>query len=120
MARYVTKSFDSPDEARNFDKGKLEAVKLGGQKAARITLTPGWRWTESLRPVVGTPTCQSHHLGYVVAGTIHIAMDEGDSFEVRAGEAYEVQPGHDAWVVGDEQFVALEFEPKTAEGYAKP
>ena len=69
--------------------------------------------------MVGTDSCQAAHLGYVVSGTIHIAATDGAEADIRAGDAYRLEPGHDAWVVGDEPFVALEFESKTADTYAK-
>ena len=69
--------------------------------------------------MAGTDTCQAAHLGYVVSGTIHISATDGAEADIRAGDAYRLQPGHDAWVVGDEPFVALEFESKTADTYAK-
>ena len=75
--------------------------------------------SDCIKPVAGTDTCQAAHLGYAVSGTIHIAATDGAEADISAGDAYRLEPGHDAWVVGDEPFVALEFESKTAETYAK-
>jgi hypothetical protein len=119
MARHIERSFDAPDETRTFDKGRVDVVKLEGQTVGRINLEPGWKWSECVKPIVGTESCQGHHIGYVLSGTMHVVMDDGDEFDGRPGEAYEIQPGHDAWVTGDDRFSALEFESKTAANYAK-
>lgn len=119
MAGFVRKSFDSPDETRTPDKTKVEVVNLGSAKAARFTMQPGWRWSECIKPVVGTESCQNRHVGVVIAGTIHTVHDDGTEADAGAGDAYVIEPGHDAWVVGDEPFVAYEFESSTAETYAR-
>lgn len=119
MASIETRSMDAPDETRTPDKTMVSVVHLGGATVARITAQPGWRWSECIKPVVGTESCQAAHLGYVVSGRIHIAHTDGTETDLGAGEAYRIDPGHDAWVLGDEPLVALEFETKTAETYAK-
>ncbi|HEY7876000.1 MAG TPA: cupin domain-containing protein [Actinomycetota bacterium] len=112
-------SFDSPDEVRTPDKTKLEIVKLGNTTIGRATFQPGWRWSECIKPVVGTDSCQVHHVGMVVSGTLHIVHNDGTEGEAGPGDAYVVEPGHEAWVVGDEPFVAYEFDSTTAQEYAK-
>jgi hypothetical protein len=112
------KSFAQADERRTPDKTTLEVVDLGSTKTARITLQPGWRWSECIKPVVNTDSCQARHLGTVVTGTLHVRHDNGDESDISAGDAYVIEPGHDAWVTGAEPFVAFEFESKTAETYA--
>jgi hypothetical protein len=119
MASIETKSMDRPDESRTPDKTSVGVVRLGDATVGRFTLQPGWRWSDCIKPVAGTDSCQAAHLGYVVSGTIHIAANDGAEADLSAGDAYRLEPGHDAWVVGDEPFVALEFESKTAETYAK-
>jgi hypothetical protein len=119
MAESVGKTFDSPDEVRTFDKGRVEVVNLGSQKAGRAVFEPGWKWSECVKPIVGGDSCQAHHVGYVVSGNLHIVMNDGAEFDAEPGTAYEIQPGHDAWVVGDDQFVGLEFQSQTAAEYAK-
>ena len=119
MASIETKSMDRPDESRTPDKTSVGVVHLGDATVGRFTLQPGWRWSDCIKPVAGTDSCQAAHLGYVVSGTIHIAANDGAEADLSAGDAYRLEPGHDAWVVGDEPFVALEFESKTAETYAK-
>ena len=119
MAGVVKKSFESPDERRTPDKTEVEVVDLGSVKAARMTLQPGWKWSECIKPIAGTDTCQVRHVGVAQAGRIHVSHEDGTEGEIGAGEAYVIEPGHDAWVVGDETFVGFEFESPTAEVYAK-
>ena len=109
----------SPDETRAPDKTTLEVVALGGASVARLTLQPGWRWSECIRPVVGGSSCQAAHLGYLVSGQMHVVADDGTEADLVAGETYRLEPGHDAWVVGNEPVIGLEFETKTAETYAR-
>jgi hypothetical protein len=119
MASIETKSLDHPDESRAPDKTSVGVVHLGGATVGRFTLQPGWRWSDCIKPVAGTDTCEAAHLGYVVSGRMHIAATDGAEADVGAGDAYRVEPGHDAWVLGDEPVVVLEFESKTADTYAK-
>lgn len=114
----IGKSFDRADETRTPDKTRVDVLQLGGVQAARLTLEPGWRWSECIKPVAGTDSCQARHVGAGIAGRIHVVMDDGTEGEVGPGEAYVIEPGHDAWVVGDESFVGYEFESKTAQTYA--
>ena len=120
MAGIASKSFESPDETRAPDKTKVEVVDLGGVKAARMTLQPGWRWSECIKPVAGTDSCQARHVGTVVSGRIHVKHDDGTEAEMGPGDAYVIEPGHDAWIVGNEPLVGFEFESTTAGSYAKP
>jgi hypothetical protein len=119
MASIESKSMDTPDETRTPDKTMVSVVHLGSATVARLSAEPGWRWSECIKPVVGGESCQAAHLGYVVSGRLHIASNDGSELDLRPGDAYRLEPGHDAWVLGDEPFVALEFESKTAETYAK-
>lgn len=118
MAGMDKRSLDEPDESRRPDKTVLDVVSLPGATVGRIRLQPGWRWSECIKPIVGTASCQTPHLGYVIAGRLHLRDDSGAELDIGPGDAYQVAPGHDAWVVGEEQFVALEFDSKTAETYA--
>jgi len=103
------RSLDSPDERRVFDKVKIDIVKLGGIDFVRVTAEPGWRWSESVKPVAKTESCGNRHVGYVVSGRWKFAMDDRSEAEFGAGDALAVPPGHDAWVVGQERLVYLEF-----------
>jgi hypothetical protein len=119
MAGVQARGFDAPDETRTPDKTRVEVVRLGGVSAARLLFEPGWKWSECVKPVVGTETCQVRHVGLVQTGRMHIAHDDGTEVEMGPGDAYVIEPGHDAWVVGDEAVVAFEFESKAAEDYAR-
>jgi hypothetical protein len=114
----IGKSFDEADETRTPDKTRVDVVQLGDVQAARLTLQPGWRWSECIKPVAKTDSCQARHVGAGIAGQLHVRTDGGDEADVKPGEVYVIEPGHDAWVVGDEPFVGYEFESKTAQTYA--
>jgi len=118
MATIESKSMDAPDESRTPEKTSLEVLHLGDAAVARLTLQPGWRWSECIKPVVGTASCQAAHLGYLMSGRMHVVADDGTEADIGAGEAYRINPGHDAWVVGEEPVVGLGFDTKTAETYA--
>ena len=119
MGGFASKSFDKPDETREFEHGRGDVVHLAGSSAARATLEPGWRWSTSVKPIVGGDSCQAHHVGYALSGSLHVVTGEGDEFDIGPSDVYEILPGHDAWVVGDDVFQGLEFQSKTAEEYAK-
>ena len=120
MAGVTAKSFSSPDETRSPDKTKVEVVDLGGVKAARMTMQPGWKWSECIKPVVGTDSCQARHIGTAVSGQLHLKHDDGTETDIEPGHAYLIEPGHDAWVSSEDPFVAYEFESETAASYARP
>jgi hypothetical protein len=117
MAGVSSKSFDTPDEIRTPDKTKMDVVRLSGATVARITFQPGWKWSECVKPVAGTDSCQARHVGTIVAGRLRVVHNDGTEGEVGPGDAYVIEPGHDAWVVGDDQVVGFEFE--SAETYAR-
>jgi hypothetical protein len=119
MAGVEVLDFDSPHETRTPPKTKVEVVRTGGATAARLSFEPGWKWSECVKPVVGTDSCQVHHVGFIQSGTMHVVHEDGTELELGPGRAYEIQPGHDAWIVGDEGCVAYEFESRAAEEYAK-
>jgi hypothetical protein len=120
MAGIAKKNFESADEVRTPDKARIEVVDLGSSKAMRMTAQPGWRWSESVKPVVGTASCQARHVGTVTSGALHVVHDDGTEQDLTPGAAYVIEPGHDAWVTSAEPWVAYEFETATAETYAKP
>jgi hypothetical protein len=119
MAGVEARDFDSPDETRTPDKTKIEVVRMSGATVGRMRLEPGWRWSECVKPVVGGEKCQVRHLGLLQSGSMHVVHDDGTEHEIGPGQAYVIEPGHDAWVVGDEPVVGFEFESQTAEQYAK-
>jgi hypothetical protein len=111
--------FDSADETRAPEKTRVDVVRVGDTTAARFAFEPGWKWSECVKPVVGTDSCQVRHVGVVQSGRLAVRHEDGSEAEVGPGHAYVIEPGHDAWVVGDEPFVALEFESRSAEQYAR-
>ena len=119
MAGVESRAFDSPDETRTPDKTRVDVVRMGGASAARMTFEPGWKWSDCVKPVVGTDSCQVRHVGVAQSGTLHVQHDDGTESEISPGDAYVIEPGHDAWVVGDDTFVGYEFEQRSAEEYAK-
>lgn len=120
MTGVTVRSFDSPDESRTPAKTKVDVVDLGGVTAGRIIFQPGWRWSECVRPVAGTDSCQAHHVGVVASGMMHVVHNDGTEGDAGPGDAYIIEPGHDAWVIGDEPLVGYEFDSSTARTYAKP
>ena len=118
MSTLASKSFDAPDETRTPPKTEVGVVDLGDVKAARMTMQPGWRWSECIKGIAGTESCQVRHVGLLVAGTVHVVHDDGTSADVTAGNAYVIEAGHDAWVVGDETVVGYEFDSNAAQVYA--
>jgi hypothetical protein len=117
MSSVSSKSFDEPDEQRTPPKTAVDVVRLGGASVARTTFQPGWSWSECVKPVVGTDSCQARHLGTIVSGEMEVVHDDGTTAHLSPGDAYVIEPGHDARVVGDEAVVGFEFE--SAETYAK-
>lgn len=119
MAELEVKNLDRPDETRPFvDRGRAEIVTLGGGTVGRGTFEPGWRWSEHVRPLAGTDSCQSPHLLYVLSGRMHLRMDDGTEGEAGPNEVVRAEPGHDAWVVGDEPCVVVDFGASPS--YARP
>ena len=103
------KSFNAADEVRSFAHGHLDVVDVGGHSVGRATFEPGWRWAESVKPIVGTELCEVEHLGCVVSGRMRVKTREGTELEFGPGDAMYLQPGHDAWIVGDEPCVVFDF-----------
>ena len=100
-------NFEAPAETRSFEKGRFELYHVGPMTLGRATYEPGWRWSEHVGPATGERSCQVEHVGMVVSGRAAIAMDDGETIEVGAGDVFHVLPGHDSWVVGDEPYVSL-------------
>jgi len=119
MAGIESRGFDSPDETRTPEKTQVDVVRMSGATAARMSFEPGWKWSECVKPVAGTDSCQVRHVGIVQSGNLHVQHEDGTELDIGPGEAYVIEPGHDAWVVGDKGFVGYEFESVAAEEYAK-
>ncbi|MER5642124.1 cupin domain-containing protein [Kitasatospora sp. NPDC002227] len=112
MSGLVRKSLDTPEETRPFEdgKGKFELVNVDGGGVGRATFEPGWQWSKHVKPIVGTDSCQASHVGYVVSGRMHIAMDDGQEDDFGPGDFMVCPPGHDAWVLGDGACVVLDWQ----------
>ncbi len=109
MPRLRYKRFATPDEARPLSKGRAVVVRLDETTVGRSEFDPGWRWSVDLGPIMGTTSCQVHHLGHAVSGLMRVRMDDGEELEIPPNSIYEIPPGHDAWVVGTEPWVTLEW-----------
>lgn len=103
------KSFQAPDEVRTFQNGTAELLQIGGAEIGRLTFQPGWRWSDHVKPLAGTELCEAPHFQYHVRGTLHIVMADGTEFDARPGDVTALPQGHDAWVVGDEPVVVVDW-----------
>jgi hypothetical protein len=110
MPGVESRDFRNPDETRKPEKTTIELVNIAGGQIGRYTFQPGWRWSECIKPVVNTDSCEVDHIGYVVSGTLHVKHDDGTEIDVKAGEVYRIAPGHDGWNPGPEPAVLVEFQ----------
>ena len=108
--KFESKSLNSPEEVRKFDMGKVDLVNVAGATIGRATFEPGWKWSTCVKPIANSNTCQAAHFGYQVSGTMTTRMDDGTEITSRAGDVLNIPPGHDAWVVGNEAVVVLDFQ----------
>jgi class 3 adenylate cyclase len=118
VARLQRRRFEDSDDVRITPRGRAELVELDDRVIARTIWQPGWRWSTDLKPIAGTQSCQFHHLGFAISGRVRIQTTDGVELEVGPGDVYEIPPGHDAWVVGDEPFISVDFE--AMRGFARP
>jgi class 3 adenylate cyclase len=118
VAKLQRRRFSDSDDVRVAGRGKVEIVELGDRVIARLVWPPGWRWSVDVKPIAGTQWCQSHHVGYTVSGRLRVQMSDGVELELGPGEVAEIPPGHDAWVLGDEPYVTIDFE--AMRGFARP
>ena len=110
MAKLESGGFQKPDEVRTFDKGKVELIKLGDATIGRATFEPGWRWSTCVKPLAKTSSCEAAHFGYQISGTMRVRMDDGTEVDCKAGDVTVAPSGHDAWVVGNEPVVIVDFQ----------
>ena len=110
MEKAECKDFRKPDEVRAFPKGRLELINIGGATVGRAVFEPGWKWSTSVQPLVKTKSCEAPHFQYHVSGVLRILMDDGTEFECRPGDVSLLPSGHDAWVVGNEPAVVVDFQ----------
>ncbi len=118
MPQLQRKGFAQPDQVRSFTNGKVSVLQLGENAFGRFLFQPGWRWSKDVAPIAGTRSCQHRHLGYTISGSLRVKMDDGLELVIGPGDAYEIPPGHDAWVDGDEPWDSVEFT--SARLYAVP
>ena len=116
MDDVILKRFETPDEVREFEKGRFELVRIGGTTLGRATYAPGWKWSVHVGRATGQKRCQVEHIGVVLSGCATAAMDDGRVIEMKAGDVFYIAPGHDSWVVGNEPYVSLHL--LGAEDYA--
>ena len=117
MSTADLKKFANPDETRQFERGQADLIKIGDSEIGRLTLQPGWRWSEHVKPLAGTEWCEAPHFQYHVSGTLRIRMTDGTEFDAVPGDVTALPQGHDAWVVGDEPVVVVDW--CGASNYAK-
>lgn len=113
MAKASYRDFKAPDEVRTFEKGKAEIINIAGGVVGRLTLEPGWRWSEHVKPIAGTAWCEAPHFQYLVSGRLRVRMADGEEFELGPGSVSHLPAGHDAWVVGNEPVVGVDWAGAT-------
>jgi len=118
MEKMALKSLEKPDEVREFEKGRLELVTIAGRTIGRAVFQPGWKWSSHVKPLAKTKSCEAAHFGYQLSGEMKIVADDGTQVTVKGGDALNIPPGHDAWVVGNEPVVFVDFQGFV--DYAKP
>ncbi|MCX6500676.1 MAG: cupin domain-containing protein [Arthrobacter sp.] len=109
VTQLQSKSLNTPDEKRRPDKSEIDIVSVGDYTIGRLTFGPGWRWSDCIKPVVNTDTCQNSHVGFCVSGRLSVEMTDGGRIDITPGDTYTIPPGHDAWVEGTDPFVGIEF-----------
>lgn len=103
------RNLGNPEEIREFPKGKIELVTIGNVTCGKLTFQPGWKWSESVKPIAKTDSCQAFHTSYHISGRLHVRMNDGTEMEYGPGDVAVIPPGHDAWVVGNEPVIAIDF-----------
>jgi hypothetical protein len=109
MSKAELNNFASPDETREFEKGKVELIHIGGGVVGKMTLQPGWRWSLHVKPIAKTEWCEAPHFQYQVSGRLHVVMSDGHEFDSISGTVSALPSGHDAWVVGNEPVVLIDW-----------
>ncbi|HET7476604.1 MAG TPA: cupin domain-containing protein [Dermatophilaceae bacterium] len=109
MSAAEQKTFGEPDETRTFPNGRVDLIKIGNAEIGQLTLEPGWKWSQDVKPIAGTHLCEAPHFQYHLKGTLHILMGDGTEFDAVPGDVTALPQGHDAWVVGDEPVVVVDW-----------
>ena len=110
MNKMDAKSLNSPEEVRSFEKGKIDLIKIGGATVGRAVFEPGWKWSKHVKPIAKTEWCEAPHFQYHISGILHVVMNDGTEKDLKAGDVSLLPSGHDAWVVGDEPVVVVDFQ----------
>lgn len=118
MEKAEVKSLEKPEEVREFEKGRVELVNVGGRVVGRAVFQPGWKWSSHVKPIVKTASCEAPHFQYQLSGRMQIVMNDGTRLVTKAGDVMNIPSGHDAWVLGDEPVTAIDFQGLV--DYAKP
>ena len=108
-AQAEQKNFGTADETRSFEHGRVDLLNIAGSEIGRLTLEPGWKWSDHVKPLAGTDLCEAPHFQYHVAGVMHVVMADGTEFDAHPGDVTALPHGHDAWVVGDEPAVVVDW-----------
>jgi quercetin dioxygenase-like cupin family protein len=119
-ATAVKRSFATPDEGPDLPKAKAEMITIGEHHFGRVSVEPGWRWSEHVKPIAKTDSCEFPHACYVISGAFHVAMDDGTELDLVADDVFVISPGHDAWVVGDEPCVLYDLGTADDTDFGKP
>ena len=90
--------------------GRVDRLAIGGPTVGLATLGPGWRWSTSGQPIAKTKSCEAPHFQYHVSGVLMVLMDDGTELECKPGDVSLLPSGHDAWVVGNEPAVIVDFQ----------
>ena len=110
MKQLEVKSFSSPSEVKKFEKGKVELIKISNAAIGKMIYEPGWKWSKHVKPIVKTELCMATHYMYMISGTLRVRFPDGTETDIKPGSVALIHPGHDAWVVGDEPAVGIDFE----------
>ena len=110
MQQTEHKSFAAPEETREFPNGRAEILQIGGGEVGRLTFAPGWRWSNDVQPIANTDSCEAPHFQYHVSGVLRVLMDDGAEFDCKPGDVSLLPSGHDAWVVGNEPAIVVDFQ----------
>jgi class 3 adenylate cyclase/mannose-6-phosphate isomerase-like protein (cupin superfamily) len=120
VARLQRRRFSEPDDIRTIPHGQIDVVELDDRVVGRMSYEPGWRWSVDVKPIAGTDSCQFHHFGVTLSGRVRVQMKDGIELEIGPGDVFEIPPGHDAWVLGDEPWVSVDFEAMRGYASAQP
>jgi class 3 adenylate cyclase len=109
MPRLQARSFEQPDDVREMPTMRFATIGLDEATVGHCRFNPGWRWSTDVAPLMGLTSCPIRHLGYSMAGRVHVRMDDGQTVDIGPDTVFDIPPGHDKWVVGDEAWETIEW-----------